>query len=444
MPDAKPEDRATDAERDELSQGDERGADALEDVDTLKDRGDIEGLLALARAHRSGRAPGGRDMARCLAAYRAAAELGSADAEHAVALFCMSGGVVPQDLKEGAARLRAAAEKGSVAAKVYLGNLYELGIHYRADAEKADVWYKSAARGARIDAEIGSDAYARELAELGCVRYILALVESNAVDGDDKARLLLRARAHGHGLRMKDDNTMQADGPAFLDALASDRTPRAAAPRDPVPRSLQRADAAASTTALAANTSGPDRAERQRATTTPDTKSARAAAQKASDETTALDEPRASKSASTRARPAESARERTAIGFGAFGYALLFVIAGLGAAYAATLGAYELVAHGKPLPGLGTRAELVFPIVLGLVGVLPALLVYRFGTFVKALVIGAMLGGIGWIAWGTGQAVLHTSRAVESLAFGLAGFLAGLLVLGLLGGTKRQPARQRR
>jgi hypothetical protein len=123
---------------------------------------------------------------------------------------------------------------------------------------------------------------------------------------------------------------------------------------------------------------------------------------------------------------------------------MLFAIAGVGAGYAATLGARELVQHGTLLPGLGARTHLVFPIVLALVGVLPSLLVYRLGTVIKALVIGAAFGGMGWVAWGTGQAALHAMRPVQALAFGLAGFLAGLLVLGILGGTKRQPPRARR
>jgi hypothetical protein len=123
---------------------------------------------------------------------------------------------------------------------------------------------------------------------------------------------------------------------------------------------------------------------------------------------------------------------------------MLFAIAGVGAGYAATLGARELVAHGTMLPGLGARANLVFPIVLGLVGVLPTMLVYRLTTVLKALVISAGFGGIGWVAWGTGQAALHPMRPVQALAFALAGFLAGLFVLGLLGGTKRQPPRSRR
>src|SRR5437867_1067170 len=103
------------------------------DESAAEGRHDMVGLLALAKAYRAGTAPGGRDMKKCLEAYRAAADLGSAEAEYAVALFHLTGGVVAQDLKEGATQLRAAAEKGSVAAKVYLGNLYELGIHYKAD-----------------------------------------------------------------------------------------------------------------------------------------------------------------------------------------------------------------------------------------------------------------------------------------------------------------------
>ena len=434
MPEAKPDD-LEDAEADA---GEELAGDAL-DIDGLKARGDIDGLLKLARAFRSGTAPGGRDMKRCFEAYRAAADLGSGDAEYAVALFCMTGGVVPQDFKEGAMRLRAAAEKGSVPAKVYLGNLYELGIHYRADPEKADVWYRNAARGAQITADPGTDEYASALAELGCVRHVLALVESGAASGEDKTRLLQRARAHGYGLRARDnldlgtddaggDGRQANDRPTFLDSLQKAEASAVAAIR-PSPITPP-ADP------------GAPRAERQRATTTPATRAARAAAE------SGAKEPAASPGkAKPKAKTKDAARvgpSRASLGIGAFGYAVLFAIAGLGAGYAAMLGARELVAHGTALPGLGTRAHLVFPIVLALVGVLPTWLVYRLGTVIKALAIGAFFGGIGWVAWGTGQAVLHALRSVQAMAFGLAGFLAALLVLGLLGGTKRQPPRPRR
>jgi hypothetical protein len=397
------------------------------DLDALRTRADVEGTLKLAKAYRSGAAPGGRDLKRCFEAYRAAAELGSADAEYAVALFCMTGGVVPQDLKDGATRLRAAAERGSIPAKVYLGNLYELGIHYKADPEKADVWYRNAARGARISAEVGTDAFARELAELGCVRYVLALVESGAASGDDKARLLQRARAHGYALtgppgpRRRDDAT--ADRPTFLDALQkAEATPLASTANTPV-----------SVRTTAAASGGGKPGERQRATTTPDVPKALA------DARTAKSEAPAAKGSSS---PGSPGLTRGSLALGAFGYALLFVVTGIGAGYAATLGARELVVHGQSLPGLGTRTHLVFPIVLGVVGVLPTWLVYRFASVLKALVVGAAIGGIGWVAWGTGQASLSPQRPVQALVFAIGGFLAGLCVLGFLGGTKKQ-ARKR-
>src|SRR5690606_32162724 len=114
--------------------------------------------------------------------------------------------------------------------------------------------------------------------------------------------------------------------------------------------------------------------ERQRATTTPDVPTARAR-----------------KQAEEAARAKGASTARTSIALGAFGYAVLFLVAGVGAGYAALLGARELVARGQPLPGLGTRADLVFPIVLAVVGVLPSWLVYRLGTVVKALVIGGAM-----------------------------------------------------
>lgn len=380
------------AEGDALAEGD--------GVEALRARGDVDGLLAFARAARSGSGPGGRDMQRCLDAYRAAAELGSPEAEFAVALFCLNGGVVPQDLKEGAARLRSAAEKGSLPARVYLGNLYELGIHYKADPEKADVWYRNAARAARVGAEPGSPGWAEALAELGCARYVLARVESGEVGEDDKRRLLARARAHGYGLRVRSEledleRRTFADGlDAADEAAASSRGPQAQGVAAPPP----------ATPGVATDE------KRERANTAP---------------------------ATPGAKRRQEGPSNAALALGAFGYALLFAAAGVGAAFAATAGARELVARGDLLPVLGARAELVFPLVLLLVGVLPAWLVYRFGAVLKAGAAAAALGGVGWVAWGTGQGALHESRGVQAVAFALAGFLAGLLVVGFLGGTKR-------
>lgn len=387
---------------------DEAGPDTL-DLDTLKLRGDTPAILALAKAYRAGAPHVPRDMSKCLEAYRAAAELGSGEASFAVALFYLNGGLVGQDLKEAATHLRAAAERGSIPAKVYLGNLYELGIHYKADAEKADVWYRNAARGAKVDATPGTDEYAAALAELGCVRYVTELTKSDAIDENEKARLLARAKAHGQGLRIRnEDSIIPTDRATFVDALARAEGP-AAMTGTPPP--------------VAVDTNVRDRKS---------TTSAEASAKVA---------PADVPTAKTRAK-AKPASRNVSEGLAAFGYAILFALAGIGAGYAAMVGAKELVAHGQSLPGLGKNVRLVFPIVLGLIGVLPAALVYRAGAVAKAIIAGGAFAGIGWVAWGTGQAALHPDRALQALAFALAGFLATLLVLGLVGGTKAAKGRR--
>jgi hypothetical protein len=423
-------------EADESELGEAAGPDAY-DLDALAKAENVPGLLALAKAYRSGTAPSGRDMTKCLDAYRAAAALGSAEAEYGVALFYMNGGtVVAQDLRQGTLHLRAAAEKGSVPAKVYLGNLYELGINYKADTEKADVWYRNAARGAHVEAEQGSDEWNRALADLGCARYALLLSRDPAIDDHEKKRLLARAKAHGHGLRMREDLT-EGDRVTFVDALTS-------------------AEAATATAAAATGTPPPVAVDvqgrsarnapaepRQRNDTSPETAQAKRRAEEArakTDPPAAPLDPAAAAAAEKAERLAKKkSAERTARLTGAlaaFGYALLFALAGAGAGYAATLGAHELVEHGHVLPLIGTKTRLVFPIVLGVVGVLPAWLVYKLGAVLKALALGAIVGGVGWVAWGTGQYAFHGDRPLQALAFGLAGFLAGLLVLGLIGGAK--------
>lgn len=388
-------------------------------LDALRTQGDVPGLLALAKAFRAGSLAGGRDMTRCLEAYRAAAELGNAEAEYAVALFSMNGGtVVPQDLKEGTMRLRSAAEKGSLPAKVYLGNLYELGIHYKADAEKADVWYRNAGRAAKVEAEQGSPEWNRALADLGCARHVLLRTGEADLEESERARLLARAKAHGYGLRIREDGT-EGDRATFVNALAS----AAGATATPPPVAVDVAPRARKDTSPETG-KAKRRAEESRAKTDPPKEpdpAAKAAAEKAD------------RAAKKRANDRSAARSGA---LAAFGYALLFAVAGVGAGYAAWLGARELVAHGHVLPLVGTKTKLVFPIVLGVVGVLPAWLVYRLGTVVKALLLGGVGAGIGWVAWGTGQGAFHGDRPLQALAFGLAGFLAGLLVLGLVGGAK--------
>ncbi|MBX3230046.1 MAG: sel1 repeat family protein [Labilithrix sp.] len=388
--------------RPEEAPDDEEIEDALDlDLDGMKLRGDVDGILDLAKAYRSGKAPGGRDLKKCYEAYKVAAELGSGDGDYAVALFHLTGGVVSQDLKEGTTRLRAAAEKGSVPAKVYLGNLYELGIFYKADKEKADVWYRNAARGAHVESDPGSDDYKQELAELGCARYVLALTSGDLLDEADKARLLQRAKAHGYGLRIKDDS-----GP--LSVTPGDRPTLQAALEgaEKLPDGLS---------------------EKIRVASVPPPAPA-----------PAKDD---AKKAAAEKKPKPAGPTQAQIALGAFGYALLFVLAGAGAGYAAVYGAEELIENGTKLPLVGTQTEYVFPIVCGVLGVLPAGVGYKLGAWLKALIMGAAMAGVGWVAWGTGKAALHASRPIQASAFALAGFLAALFVLGLLGGTKKQPPR---
>ena len=371
------------AEREEETEGDVAGDD-------------VDGLLAQARMHRAN-----RDMKACFEAYRKAAELGSAEAEHATALFILNGSVVPQDLKEGATRLRSAAERGSVPARVYLGNLYELGIHYKADPEKADVWYRNAARAARIDAEAGTDAYAHALAELGCVRYVLALVETGAVAEDEKARLLGKARANGYGLRIRD---AASDGDRLTLTTALDAAGRSAPAAVPAPLPSEE-DVVES------------KATRPTALTKPEMPAAKKG-------------PAAKPKIKIKGPP----RTNPLV---AFGYAILFAMAGVGAAVAAQAGARELVLHhGMHLP---VPEWTVFPIVMVLVGILPAGLAYRFGTAVKAQLIGVVFGGLGWVAWGTAHGAFHASRIIQACGVGVCGYLAALFVFGLFGGTKAKP-----
>ena len=416
-------------EADESETAEELAPDAY-DLDSLRKRADVPGLLALAKAYRSGSAPTGRDLKKCLEAYRAAAELGSAEAEYAVALFHMNGGtVVTQDLKEGTMRLRSAAEKGSIPAKVYLGNLYELGIHYKADPEKADVWYRNAGRAAHVEAEPGGGEWNRALADLGCARHVLALNHEPTLDDDEKKRLLARAKAHGYGLRVRrDEETHAAEGDraTFVEALAGAERPASTATPPPVAVDLV--------------------SPRERKDTSPETKQAKQKIEEARAKTAPVApvDPIAKAAAERAAKKKAAERKaRLASALGAFGYALLFIVAGVGAGYAATIGASELVAHGHVLPVLGHRTRLVFPIVLLIVGLLPTWLVYRFGTVLKALVMGAALGGVGWVAWGTGSGAFHGDRPLQALAFGVGGFLSGLLVLGLLGGAKQARAAPR-
>jgi len=384
-------------------------------IEALRDAGDVDGLLALAKAYRSGTEGPARDLAKCLACYRAAAALGSPEAEYAVALFLMSGGPVEQDWKEGATRLRAAAEKGHLGAKVYVANLYELGVHYAQDSAKADVWYRSAARGADVTAAPGTPEYARAMAELGCVRYVLALADDPATPAAQRDLYLRKARAAGYQLHLRQARARESSVPASS---------------TPPPSTAASAPGRASTPAPA-----PTRAPSSAPALTSTPTSATSPSPKKTTEQVEAEAVKAVK------RLAQDSRPPLSASLAAFGYSLLFAAAALGAGIAGKVGVAYLVAQGKAPPQLAEREWVVLPAVFVLVGVLPAFLPYRGGAVLRAVALGAVAAVAGWFVWATRP--LLAARDVQALAFGAAAFLATLLVLGFFGGVKapRRPAR---
>lgn len=348
-------------------QAEESDLDALE---ALEARGDALALLEAARAARTA-----KDMARCLACYEAAARLDSGDGHYAAALFHLSGQIVPQDFKKGTTHLRAAAEAGILSAKVYVANLYELGIHYAPDAEKADVWYRSAARAAGIEEEPGTTEYARKMAELGCARHYLELAADEATTDDERAAWARKARALGYQLKSKSGH---------------DHAPPSTSTSAPVPDP-----------APVAETEKPKPPEKKAPTP---------------------------KKPTTWLTPL--------LGLRAFAVQLLFTGAALATGFLGAEGAKILIADRGALPILGTHPERMYGIALAFIGVLPALLVYRARTIAAAIAAGAVTSSIGFWLHGSPSGTWLQPRPLQVLAFALAGFLGCALVLGILGGAK--------
>ena len=390
-------------------------------VEGLARAGDAEGLFLLAKAARQGTHGRPKDLSVALAAYRTAGDLGHGDADYASALFALTGtGGAERDFKDGTARLRRAAERGNLDAKIYLGNLYELGIHYTKDSEKADVWYRNAARGAGVNAPPGSPALVRALAQLGSVRHAEMLAADPEVSDEERETAQKKAKIRGGSLRDK----LEASRESVPDALRVSATPP--------PASAQAArDTRDSNSAplRAKPDAGPS--EPQRAST----------AEKESPES--IEQKRRERLAELSKKAKAPSKVTGKAGFGAFLYALLFSVTAFGAAFAAEAGARELLSHGKPLPLIGTRIELIFPIVLALVSLFPQLLVYKLATVARSVLAAAAGFGVGWVLYGTGKLALGDARLTQAIAFSGAAFLASLLVQGLFGGSKgsNEPAK---
>jgi len=395
-------------EREDAHHAEADGAeDALSELESLRQAGDVAGLLALARAHRTGDGAT-KDLRACLQAYEVAAELGDAEAHNAVALFYFAGGVVPQDLKKGVTHLRTAADAGHAAARVYLGNLYELGVHYGKDSQKADVWYRTAARGAGLVGAPDSPApdspeFDRAMAELGCVRHLYRLREGGLSEADDQA---LTRKAMQMGLRLATQK--DAGGSGDRASVFGD------GPQDGKSAPQKSTGGKPLTTASIATTKSEFPAGTPEAI--------------AQEKLAKLDK-------ETKVKP--KSRFTVKEGLAGIGYTVLFFAFAAGAGYALTQGAHVLMADGKPLPALGTRVHLILPIALGVFGVLPTFLVYRASSVFRALLGAAAAFGIGWALWGTGSYAFLHDRMQQSEGTAVAGFLAALFVLGLLGGTKK-------
>jgi hypothetical protein len=417
------------AQRPDTEEEEEDGGDAptlVTDRAQLKDLGDTEGLLSLARAYRGGTQGLPRDMSAAFLAYRDAAELGSAEAEFAVALFLMTGGVVPKDTKEATTRLRKAAELGSVPAKVYLGNLYEQGVHYACDAEKADVWYRSAARSAGVTAAVGTDEHTRAMGDLGSVRAVRSLETDASLETEALGRYRRKAKAHGMGLRVDSEGARESVTPEIPPTTAAPTRGPTPLPPSGLPKS--QAPAAPPPTASKDALAGP-----------------------ADPKAKADAEPKAKSKPAIKAKPDKAPRlprdARATVGatFGAFGYALLFLVAASGVGYALTAFATAGPVAGVALPVTKEQIPWLLPVSLLLLGVLPQVFFYRAGAVLKSLVSGLVLGAIGFLAWGTGKNMgqVLTQRTDQTLAFGVAGFVAVLFVLGFLGGARPKKTAER-
>lgn len=399
---SKPEASPAEAAEEDESAGD------FASIESLVAQADVEGLLELARAHRAGAEGVPRDLLQCFRCYDEAAKLGSASAEYSAALFHLSGGIVPKDQKLGAMRLRTAADAGYAPAKVYLANLYELGIHYKADTEKANVWYRNAARSSGIDEEPGTPEFVRAMAELGCVRYCLVLVEDPATSEADRAHFNRKAKAFGYR------------DPGGPEGRLSPTPPDVSAQAPSVEAKTNEAQPA------------PAKSEVDR-----DLRTARVS------ERAGTKEPAPAKK-EEKAKPPSLPLDWS-LGAYAFLYAVVFMGGALAGGHALHEGARVLLEDGKPIPLVGARLELVRPIVFGVVGVLPMLLAYRLDTLARALVVSGVGAVVGEILWSTHTELLPV-HATQVLGFAAAGLLAALLVLGIAGGTRssKRPRFKRR
>ncbi len=374
-------------------------------IDELVANEDVQGLVELGAAYRMGAGAIQKDAFKAVECFEAASRLGSAEAEYFVGVSFMNGLGVGRDVAEGAKRLRSSAQRGSLRAKVYVANLYEMGVHYATDRDKADVWYRNVARAAGVEGEPTEHAYVMAMAELGCVRYCLELVSDEALPTKDRAFYLKKAKALGYGHRLaqvKRDSALPEEPEPAPPAAATDPAARPAV-EEPGPDGAPEAEAKAP-----------------------------APADEADEDDAPADAPLAS-------------QWTFGPGLLAFLASSAFAVASFYAGWLASEGSRALAAAGRTLPGIGARHELVFAAILVAFGLLPAMASYRPRVVGIGAVVGAAAAAGGWFLH-PAQPLLW-SPAAQAGAFGLAAAMVTLLFLGLLGGTRarvRAPAKPRR
>lgn len=347
-------------------------------IDELVAESKGDDLLELGAAYRVGTAHVARDAFKALECFEAASRLGNAEAEYLVGVSLMDGRGIAADQNEGAKRLRSAAQRGSLRAKIYVANMYETGVCYQADREKADVWYRNVARAANIEAAPDSPEHDAAMAELGCVRHCLKLVADDALPAKDRQFYLKKAKAMGY------QHKLAASKRELVDAASKPPPPPVEQPRPPEPK---------------------------------------------------VEEKPQPKPAEEPERDPLLAEQWTwGPGMIAFVGALFASVAASGAGWLALEGSKALAAQGRPLPLVNGRHDFVFWAVVFALGVLPAASTYRARVFAVACAVGLAGGWGAFFLWNAMHLV--KDRLAQGALGGLGAFLLTLLVLGLLGGTR--------
>lgn len=362
-------------------------------LDDLVELGDVDGLLALARAHRLGIRGKERDLGQCYQALTAAAELGSAEAAFRSALFYLSGVVVPEDVSEGLSRLRSAAKAGSERARLYLANVYELGIGRDPAPDKAGVWYRGVARALGIEVDEDDPEYIRAMAELGSIRHVRVVLKDDEIPKRDRLGYLRQAKPLGYALLQRNRKLEEAERRSI--ELEVEQTMR---------------EAAAEAKAEAAK-----KGEEEKVAGAND----KAAEKKGDPEPEDPD--------------AIPMTERMM----AFVLTVLCIGAGIGAGVGLTAYLQPKIAAGEALPLLGHHHQLLVPLTV-LASLIPAGLFYAWRTLALAIVGAGALAFGGSVVWKQPAGALFADRLMQAQVFGVVGLVVLLFLLGLAGGTRKR------